>query len=431
MRKFYFLLLLCFSFASKFTYAQPAEFIKQYIETYKIAAIEEMKRTGVPAAITLAQGIHETDAGTSKLVLKSNNHFGIKCKASWTGEWVSHDDDAIGECFRKYSSPIDSYKDHSDFLRSGARYSFLFNLDPTDCEGWCWGLKKAGYATNPKYPQILLRIISEYNLQDYTLIAMGRKSMADEMLANAVIPSVSDMVTKTMLSPKPATAYPNHVFKINDTKVIYVAKGTPFLQVADEHNISLHRLFDFNDMEPEEVALEDGLIYLQRKRRTGLNDKHMVLEGEDLYSIAQTESIRFGSLLDYNYLKENMQPQVGEVLYLKGQAPSMPRLASATASTATASTAAPVNDIVYNNNSNVSVLNSYSAHSASASASARMDEASSFIVHVVQPKETLYFISKKYEVAIDDVLKWNGLATSDLKSGQQIRINKKNANAIN
>ena len=156
-------------------FAQSATVIKDYIAKYKDIAIEEMLRTGVPASIKLAQGIHETAAGKSALVTKSNNHFGIKCKAEWKGPSVSHDDDARGECFRKYEDPFQSYRDHSDFLKTRAHYASLFQLDPTDYEGWAYGLKKAGYATNPKYPQIIIKLIKDYNLDDYTLIALGRK----------------------------------------------------------------------------------------------------------------------------------------------------------------------------------------------------------------------------------------------------------------
>ncbi len=126
-----FIIFLLFAVAS---FAQPPAAVKQYIEQYRDLAIEEMKRTGVPASITLAQGIHETDAGRSQLVIKSNNHFGIKCKTGWKGESVSHDDDARGECFRKYNDPNDSYRDHSDFLKTRSHYAFLFDLDPTDYE---------------------------------------------------------------------------------------------------------------------------------------------------------------------------------------------------------------------------------------------------------------------------------------------------------
>src|SRR4051812_29670451 len=164
MKKLKLYMIIVFVFSGNLIFAQNSEIVRQYIVSYKDIAIEEMQRTGVPAAITLAQGIHETEAGTSDLVRASNNHFGIKCKGDWTGPTVYHDDDARGECFRKYDDPRDSYKDHSDFLKNRPNYASLFNLDPTDYEAWAYGLKKAGYATNPKYPQILIKLIKDYNL---------------------------------------------------------------------------------------------------------------------------------------------------------------------------------------------------------------------------------------------------------------------------
>src|SRR5438105_2956258 len=131
---------LFFLLSSLAVAAQPSTDIVDYINTYKQLAMQEMQRTGIPASITLAQGIHETYAGKSELVLKSNNHFGIKCKAYWTGKKVYHDDDARGECFRKYDEPSQSYRDHSDFLKAGERYGFLFRLDPEDYKSWADGL---------------------------------------------------------------------------------------------------------------------------------------------------------------------------------------------------------------------------------------------------------------------------------------------------
>jgi flagellum-specific peptidoglycan hydrolase FlgJ len=126
---------------------------REYIEKYKANAIQEMIRSGVPASITLAQGVLETESGNSELVRKSNNHFGIKCHTGWEGDYDFHDDDEKGECFRVYPNAEASYRDHSDFLRSRAHYNFLFSLNPADYEAWAYGLKKAGYATSPTYPQ--------------------------------------------------------------------------------------------------------------------------------------------------------------------------------------------------------------------------------------------------------------------------------------
>lgn len=397
------LILTIFFFSLLFShsaFAQPSDIIRKYIATYKDIAIEEMLRTGVPASITLAQGIHETFAGQSVLVLKSNNHFGIKCKTGWTGESVSHDDDARGECFRKYASALDSYRDHSDFLKNRSHYASLFQLDPTDYEGWAFGLKKAGYATNPKYPQVLIKLIKDYNLHDYTLIALNLKKEDQEILAkNQEVISkeveskmgISISEIEEISSPKPE--YPEGIFKINETTVTFITKGTSFIAIADQYNIPLARLFEFNDMRPADVAENDQLIFLQRKRKTGANEFHIITEGETIYDISQTEGIRIESILEYNFLKYNMQPEIGEKIYLQTAAPSMPKLAQ---------------------------LNRPLLHTAS-----NNGKEAAYLVHVVQPKETLYYITKKYSVSIDELVKWNDLETSELKTGQQLRINKK------
>lgn len=164
--------------------------IPQYINRYKDIAIQEMRRTGVPASITLAQGILESESGNGDLVKRSNNHFGIKCKLDWKGDRVYHDDDESGECFRKYDSAVQSYIDHSDFLKSRPHYASLFQLEPSDYKGWAYGLKKAGYATNPKYAVLLIKTIEDYHLNDYTLIALNDSE--DKVEDIAVVPDSKD-----------------------------------------------------------------------------------------------------------------------------------------------------------------------------------------------------------------------------------------------
>src|SRR5580698_7484099 len=176
-----------------------------YVNTYKALAMAEEQRAGIPAAIILAQGLHESEAGTSELVKQSNNHFGIKCKDDWKGQVVYHDDDARQECFRSYATAADSYKDHSDFLRRSGRYSFLFDLDPADYEGWAYGLKKAGYATNIKYSQILIRLIKDYNLQQYSLIAMGKMRPEDEVVLVAPGGAAAPVVLAGVSAPAGAS----------------------------------------------------------------------------------------------------------------------------------------------------------------------------------------------------------------------------------
>ena len=161
-------IIIFFAFGCFFKSSAQDMTAQEYVQKYKDLAIEEMKRMGVPAAVTLAQGLLETQNGNSELFKESNNHFGIKCKSTWTAETVSHDDDAPGECFRKYKTAEDSYRDHSNFLRGNDRYAFLFKLDPSDYKAWAYGLRKAGYATNPKYPQILIKNIEDNNLEQYT-----------------------------------------------------------------------------------------------------------------------------------------------------------------------------------------------------------------------------------------------------------------------
>lgn len=310
--------------------AQSPDQINNYINTYKILAISEMQRSGVPASIILSQGIHETTAGTSELVLASNNHFGIKCKSSWTGQVVYHDDDARGECFRSYASAEDSYRDHSDYLVQTPRYAALFKLDPEDYEGWAYGLKKAGYATNLKYSQILIRLIREYDLEKYSLIAMGKLppespiqgSLSKEMNR----PSLEGFTDSTLEKPAPSTSYPDGPFSINAAKVIYAKAGVSLLSLSNQYEIPLAHLLEFNDMNQEDVLSNNQLIFLQRKRKTGFTAYHIVQPGESMYTICQTEGIRYENILEYNRLKPGEEPAAGEKIYLQTMAGSKPAL---------------------------------------------------------------------------------------------------------
>jgi Mannosyl-glycoprotein endo-beta-N-acetylglucosaminidase/LysM domain len=328
-----------------------------YVNTYKALAMSEMQRSGIPAAIILAQGLHESEAGNSELVRKSNNHFGIKCRDDWKGDVVYHDDDSRGECFRSYASAEDSYKDHSEFLRRSTRYAFLFNLDPSDYEGWAYGLKKAGYATNIKYSQILIKLVQNYNLQQYTLIGMGKMKPSEEVVLVSpggvpVLGGGADVGSGGTASGgaggggavggnagqgsgnaggviAPEVAYPQGAFTINRTRVVYVQAGVSLLSIANQYEIPLGRLLDFNDMREEDVLNKDQLIFLQRKRRTGVIDFHVVREGENVYDICQSEGVRLQDLLEMNQLTPGARPAAGEKIYLQSSAPSRPRLEEA------------------------------------------------------------------------------------------------------
>lgn len=331
--------------------AQNSADVISYINTYKALSMSEMQRSGIPASIILAQGIHETEAGNSDLVKKSNNHFGIKCKDDWKGATVYHDDDSRGECFRSYATPEESYRDHSDFLRGSTRYAALFKLDPTDYEGWAYGLRKAGYATNIRYSQILIKIIKDYNLEQYTLIAMGKMDPSEEVVLT-VPGGATGSVTgggaagagspakkgETSFLPLPGqkqetggnapaeASYPAGEFQINKTRVVFVKAGVSLLSIANQYDIALSRLLEFNDMKEEDVLTKDQLLFLQRKRRAGANEFHVVREGENLYDICQAEGIRYQDLLEMNQLSPGAQPAVGEKIYLQASAPSRPAL---------------------------------------------------------------------------------------------------------
>ena len=155
---------------------------EQYIQTYSQIAVEEMLRSGVPASITLAQGLLESGSGQSRLATEGNNHFGIKCHKGWTGRSMKHDDDARNECFRVYDSPEQSFRDHSDFLRYRDRYKFLFDLERTDYQGWAYGLKQAGYATDPKYAGKLIKYIEDYNLARFDLVSVEEEAALPDRL---------------------------------------------------------------------------------------------------------------------------------------------------------------------------------------------------------------------------------------------------------
>jgi flagellum-specific peptidoglycan hydrolase FlgJ/LysM repeat protein len=377
--------------------AQKSEDIVTYINSYRELAVSEMQRSGIPASIILAQGIHETEAGTSELVRKSNNHFGIKCKDTWTGSVVYHDDDERGECFRSYNKPEDSYKDHSDFLHNSPRYAFLFKIDPTDYQSWAYGLKKAGYATNIRYSQILIKLIEDYNLQQYTLIALGKMDQpadavsAHSKMNNQLASTGSSLQSEVNLPAAPQ--YPPGKFDINRTDVIFVKGGTSWLSIAAQYDLPLIRLLDFNDIESIEILPKDQLVYLQRKRKVGANEFHFVQKGESLYDICQAEAIRLESLLELNQLTKGMEVAPGEKLYLNDAAPSRPQLFT--------SEKGPVaNSIQYD------------------------PSLAKQITHIVQTKETLYSIARKYGVDVQRIREWNNLDSLSVKKGQELVIHK-------
>lgn len=386
--------LLCFIFCFLFGWSQQLhpEVVK-YIEDYKDLAISEMRRTGVPASIKLAQGIHETMAGKSALVLKSNNHFGIKCKTGWDGLKFYHDDDAKNECFRGYKSAEESYIDHSNFLKNSSRYSFLFGLDPTDYVGWANGLKSAGYATNPKYPGLLINLIETYQLQQYTFMALAEIQIPN-MVSSKPAPTKNESVIVEQPKTNPviydANTYSYGEIKINSTRAIYVEAGSSLFTIAQKYNISYKRLLEYNDLTGETKIEKDQLIFLQRKKKQSHRNYHIVGENETLHDIAQKNAIRLENLLEFNHLNKFQMPAVGEQLYLKTKSPRRPLL----------------------------------VEEARAKQEALIVPTNTMIQHIVRQGETLYSIARDYGVSIEQIKTWNRLTSTTLSIGQKINIKK-------
>lgn len=308
MQKYFLTLILFVTITAS---AQQSDKVVAYISQYRGIAVEEMQRTGVPAAIKLAQAILESNAGDGELCKRSNNHFGIKCKTGYDGPYVLYDDDRPQERFVKYEHPESSFRDHSDFLKNRDRYAFLFRLDPTDYKAWAYGLKQAGYATNPRYPQLIISLIERYNLEEYTLIALGKKEMPEDMKA------LMAAEKEATAPPVPAKLYPSGDFMINQTKVIFVKKGTGYASIASRYNIPEARLYLYNDLPENQQPQKDALVFLQLKRTEGKQALHEVAPGESLYDIAQEEGVRLESLLKYNNLTKFASPAIGSKLYLQ------------------------------------------------------------------------------------------------------------------
>lgn len=364
---------------------------EEYIAKYKKLAISEMHRSRIPASITLAQGLLETESGNSTLVLRSNNHFGIKCKSNWNGPSVSHDDDERDECFRAYASAEESYRDHSDFLRTNSRYAFLFDFEPTNYKDWAHGLKQAGYATNPRYPEMLIRFIEANNLQQFDSAEYFVAFTADEESAHS--PEVIHQPVKQMENKKSTNALPiylsfsNHV--VNGSKALFVHKGTSLLAIATKQKIHLSKLLELNDLKKDGLLDKSQFIFLEKKSAQGQNDFYVAEAGETLYDIAQKNGVLLQSLLSYNNLAETISILEGKRIYLKQP------------STALVPITAPDKEILNRDNALHEVLK-----------------------HKVEPKEGLYSISKKYGVTVNEIKNWNNLAGDHLQIGQELIISK-------
>ena len=275
---------------------------QEYIDQYKDLAIEEMLRYNIPASITLAQGVFESGAGRSELSVKGNNHFGIKCHG-WAGRSVYHDDDARNECFRAYDNVLQSYEDHSKFLRYNVRYNSLFALQRTDYRGWAQGLKACGYATNPRYADKLIELIELYKLYE-----LDKATSYDKFMAKR---GGYDKPVSQGMSLHPIKIY-------NKNYYIIARAGDTFKGIGEEIDISYRKIAKYNERDKNDVLHAGEIIYLKKKQKKAdkayKNRPHIVKAGESMYSIAQRYGIRLKSLYKKNHLSPDYQARVGDTL---------------------------------------------------------------------------------------------------------------------
>lgn len=279
---------------------------QKYIDTYSATAVREMLRSGVPASITLAQGILESGSGLSSLAVNGNNHFGIKCHKGWTGRTMHMDDDRRNECFRVYDSPEESFRDHSDFLRYRDRYKFLFDLDRTDYKGWAYGLKKAGYATDPKYAGKLIKYIEDYNLSRFDIISSEEEAILPAPPHKIEEPVAVPAVRDGKLVPASEQFHfqlSRVLYSLNDVPFVYAMEGESYRSIAKYYHLFKWEILSYNDLKADETLLPGTIVYLEAKKRKapkGL-DMYIVSEdGEDFHAICQRFAVKEKAILKLN-----------------------------------------------------------------------------------------------------------------------------------
>jgi LysM repeat protein len=372
---------------------------QEYLAKYKELAIIEMHRSGVPASITLAQGVLESNSGNSRLAKFANNHFGIKCKGSWTGKVIYANDDAPDECFRAYESVLASYQDHSEFLRVNWRYHELFELKSTDYKGWCHGLRKAGYATNPQYGKILISLIDRYELHQYD----GAKLPGTELPTLEVGETVNGVAVKT------------------------AKQGETVETIASDNYVKDKHIRKWNDL-PKDAKIEPGeTVYLKPKRRRGSEEKHIVLQGEDMRDISQQYGIKLKLLYRKNRMDKGTEPKEGEVLYMQKKrsnddavdlANEKPKWQEDEPKEFVNPHSIPKKVIDTTDFSNPGAKNKVNVVVPD--------------YHTVNKGDNLYRVAEKYHVFEEDLLRWNSnLNPSTMGIGQKIYLSEEAAKKNN
>lgn len=305
-----------------------------YIDSYKDIAVSEMKRTGIPASITLAQGMIESDYGRSHLAREANNHFGIKCHNDWSGPKIYHNDDRRNECFRKYGKPEESFYDHSEFLRSGSRYDFLFKLDATDYISWARGLKKAGYATNPDYANMLIRKIEEENLSYYdrgynpaSLAQVNQVAVQGSPVVRDTDKTVISADQEKTINPVGETTFVvarvPRVMENNRIQYIVAKDGDTREKIENEFSLLRWELPKYNELSDDFSVVPGQVLYIQPKREKAEPGKeyHYTVDGDTMYLISQRYGVKLKSLYKMNRMEDDTEPGPGKKIWLSSSKP--------------------------------------------------------------------------------------------------------------
>jgi LysM repeat protein len=352
--------------------------VKQYIDSFKNIAMIEMIEHKIPASITLAQGILESGSGNSRLAKQGNNHFGIKCKKEWTGCTILEDDDALQECFRCYKNPKESYRDHSLFLSNNKRYAALFLLSISDYKGWANGLLTAGYATNMKYADLLIGSIERNKLAQYdSFVLNGYNPYNHQMPANIQV--VDNKVPYTVVQPN------QNIEKI-----------------AVELDKTEKKIIKYNDLKNHQIVPGD-VIYLKPKKRKASVENHTVALGDNMWLISQKYAIKLNILYKKNKMEMGTEPKPGSILELREKALTTP-------------------DTI--NRQNNELNKEYKTQDIEISKTKNQQNETN--IHVVALGETLYSISVKYKISIEDLKINNHLKSEQLYVGQKLTIIKSN-----
>lgn len=296
------LLLICCCILSTYGQSLNQNYLA-YIDNFYAVAMRQQQLHKIPASIILAQGLLESGAGTSRLTIEANNHFGIKCH-DWNGRTIYHDDDEKNECFRKYRNAQESFEDHSQFLISRPRYQSLFQLDASDYKAWAYGLKAAGYATDPGYPQKLISIIERYDLHQYDATKHRLFSSKEERVGeNKHYQEISARA----------------IYKSNYIKIVVATATDSYASIASAFNISEKRIRQYNDVDEGAVLKIGDIVYLSKKKKRGsrAHPIHVVQPGETFYRISQAYGIQLISLYKINNLAFTEGAQIGQIIYLR------------------------------------------------------------------------------------------------------------------